>query len=84
MSITDELKPCPFCGNRNIEVSTDIDEFVTEWGESGYGQEEMLEIMRKRPYYFVGCSVIRGGCGASSGFDMTREGAVARWNRRTE
>ena len=80
----ESLRPCPFCGNSRAEVITDVDEFVAEWGDDGWHQEEMLKHLRKRPYYAVCCSVMNDGCGAISGWKVDKTSAIAAWNRRVD
>lgn len=77
--MSEELKPCAFCGKtESLIVGTDKE--FTE-SEEGSG------------YYTVCCSAYSeltedgrhdGGCGAHSGYAPTREEAIEKWNRRAE
>lgn len=63
------LKTCPFCGNKNVEIC------------SGAEIEEDENIAE---CYAVVCSIHDGGCGATGGYKNTREDAAKNWNNRTE
>lgn len=65
-----ELKPCPFCGNKNISVITDSAEYSLGLTDSAY--------------FNVVCSMNSCGCGASSGWYSNREETIEAWNRRTK
>ena len=64
-----ELKPCPFCGGQNI---------------IGILKESQSLDDLSVPFYALICSFNNGGCGASSGYYPTVEGAIDAWNRRAE
>ena len=68
-----ELKPCPFCGGENIEIST------CKELEDCANFEECQSI----GFYSIVCNINKGGCGASSGYYPTVEEAIEAWNRRT-
>ena len=77
----EDLKRCPFCGNiKDLQV---MDENEVEYlcpEDSRY---------TSKPYYAVICAVnmshrTKGGCGASGGYESTKELAIEKWNRRTE
>jgi Lar family restriction alleviation protein len=67
-----ELKPCPFCGNKEVGIFSDSD-----LGESDLGEDESGQ-------FTAVCSYNIGGCGASGSYEYTREEAAARWNTRTQ
>lgn len=77
-----KLKPCPFCGKRVAEISD-----AHELAECGNFEAEecpceSFENAVECGLKIVVCNVQRGGCGASSGYCLTREQAVYEWNRR--
>ena len=67
-----ELKSCPFCGKQDVRLMTDY------------------EIEREEPdddcdaNYAVCCSINKGGCGATGGYNYEPCGAIALWNQRKE
>lgn len=66
----DNLKPCPFCGNKNTAVVVDNAEYA-------------LGLVNDEDVCFkVICSTTSCGCGASSAWCDTRQEAVDRWNKR--
>ena len=65
-----ELKPCPFCNNKNISV-------VVDNAEYSLGLIDETDV-----HFKVICSTTSCGCGASSSWKNTREEAVMEWNRR--
>lgn len=80
----DELKPCPFCGNKTAVRLVDQNEvsYIPK-GDSRYVNN---------PYFQVVCCLNddsrfksdewESGCGSSSGFWATKVEAIAAWNRR--
>ena len=75
MSVMEELKPCPFCG------------MVTSVSCMSAAQAELMDTENLNydtasNQFAVVCSVHCEGCGASSGYHGTMEGAVKAWNRR--
>ena len=60
------LKPCPFCGNPNVQIGIHP--------ADGY--------KRFTDRYAVLCNYIDGGCGAESGHYYSPEEAAYRWNLR--
>lgn len=67
-----ELKACPFCGK-------DIANFATcQQLQACKGFRECDD----GHYLSVVCSMLDGGCGASTGFFPTFEAAARAWNRR--
>lgn len=65
--MSEELKPCPFCGNKNIKIFSEFD--LCEREEKG-GQLTAI------------CPYNDGGCGASGSYEETKEEATKSWNRR--
>lgn len=61
-----ELIPCPFCGNKNLEVTRKSEGFHYELGTG----------------YIVRCNFLNGGCGANGGARATEELAIEAWNCR--
>ena len=77
----EELKSCPFCGQHVAELS-DAKDCETC---SNFESEEVCPAYEEGdfcPYHFVVCSCYKGGCGASGGWKLTVEEAIAAWNRR--
>lgn len=62
-----ELKPCPFCGNKNVECVENFEN--TGLHEGGYA-------------WIVQCNYMKGGCGAKSGCRPEKEEAIELWNKR--
>ena len=65
----EELKACPFCGKSLAELGTAAEIDMDD--EEGADNE-----------WAVVCAYNSGGCGATSGYRPTPEGAVEAWNRR--
>lgn len=61
------LKACPFCGSTGSLIVV----------EEEADEEEDLEAG-----FYACCSVMKDGCGSSSGFFPTIDEAVEAWNRR--
>ena len=61
-----EIKPCPFCGNKDLEIVAKSEGLHYEYGTG----------------YIVRCNYLKGGCGANGGSRTTTEDAVETWNRR--
>ena len=63
-----EIKPCPFCGGKEITVCTteDLGHYNVEFG------------------FFCVCDARRCGCGASTGWSETEDDAMDDWNRRAD
>ena len=76
-----KLKPCPHCGNSNLEF-TDMHDLE----ECGNFDTDNCPCNGYEPsgcaYKSVVCSVQKGGCGASSGYYLTEEEAAEAWNNR--
>lgn len=77
-----ELKPCPFCGNKDLEF-TDMHELEA----CGNADTDMCPVTSSEPDKYcpqksVICGILKGGCGAHSGFYSTEEEAAEAWNRR--
>ena len=75
------LKPCPFCGNKFVELSDarELEDCMNfkECPECFESSQSSCNL------YIVVCSVNEGGCGASSGYYTTAEKAIETWNRRS-
>ncbi len=71
--MSNTLLPCPFCGKQIAEIGTckNMEEC-----------EHFEECPAVEPYVCVVCSINRGGCGASTGYQEGVEQAIAAWNRR--
>lgn len=78
----EELKPCPFCG-KDVAVFSDAKELEDC---ANYEDEDCscknFHPNSSCPYICVVCDVNKGGCGASSGYSLTREKVAEKWNRR--
>lgn len=78
--MSEELKPCPFCGGRaRIGVR---DERGNERGP-GYERDPRNGLRYAIEHHRLGCPVSREP-GGEDYLNMTREGAAAAWNRRIE
>ena len=67
-----KLKPCPFCGGEKL-IITDCRELE--------GCND-FEIFEHAPRYAVCCDFTQGGCGAESGYRITKKEAIEAWDRR--
>lgn len=65
-----KLKPCPFCGGHNIEITSCDFECCAD-----------CDGCDNKTYAIV-CNVNKGGCGGASGFQTTKAEAIEAWNRR--
>ncbi len=67
-----ELKPCPFCGQDTAVVVT---------------HDEIRSLPNTDDYedanFAVCCNSLEGGCGATSGYNLTRKLARKAWNKRS-
>lgn len=77
-----KLKPCPHCGSINLEF-TDMHN-LEECGnfDTDYCPCNEYDSTAHCAYTSVVCTVQKGGCGASSGYYLTKEEAAESWNRR--
>jgi len=71
----DELLPCPFCGKSDTVEPIEASQL--------YADMQVSILNKPQESFAVVCSVWKEGCGASSGFKLTREKAAKLWNRRT-
>ena len=71
-----ELKPCPFCGGKDVVNLSDCSECVSCVDEPPCDGCNWAK-------HLIVCDVTRGGCGAASGLYDTTEKAIEAWNRRT-
>jgi len=69
------LLPCPFCWKQIAEIGNckNMEEC-----------EHFEECPAVEPYVCVVCSINKGGCGASTGYQDGVEKAIAAWNRRVD
>ncbi len=69
------LKPCPFCGGKNIFVGTI---------EQIQGAAEIINTHYDNTHYKAVCDFNKGGCGATTGgqYDNADDAANA-WNKRS-
>ncbi len=65
-----ELRPCPFCGNKNVSVVTDNLEYSL-----GFVDFADFQVI---------CSTTSKGCGATSGKYSDKDEAIEAWNRRAD
>jgi len=79
----DELRECPFCGKKVAEYAT-----VWECEQCANFQEPVCQNYQDWPeecgIHLVVCPSNRGGCGASTGWHISKEDAANAWNRRKE
>lgn len=77
-----QLKPCPFCGNLNLELTNIHD--LEECGnfDTDYCPCEEYENPGACGYYTIVCNVNKGGCGSTFGYFTSKEKAIKAWNRR--
>ena len=72
-----ELKPCPFCGGKQL--------FVGTIAEIEMMDEDNPNYLHSKEVYSVVCDYLKGGCGASTGGGARSEDeAIEAWNRRAE
>lgn len=71
----DKLKPCPFCGGKNLFVGTIAECEIQYETHPDYKNNSQL--------YTVCCDWTEGGCGASIGGSIhSKQEAIEAWNRR--
>jgi len=75
-----KLLPCPFCG------STDAPELFTARQISQHDCDAICECSChdcEELNFAVCCAVESSGCGAAGGFEIRKDRAAERWNRRS-
>ena len=72
--MSNELKPCPFCGNTNIVIKTCSDNCC----------DPIMCDECPQLQYTVCCDGNNGGCGSHSGYYLKKEEAIEAWNRRAD
>lgn len=75
-----KILPCPFCGNEEVECTNNYEFYGFSDDFEDYADEDSPHDDIK---YAVICDSDKGGCGATGGFDDTKEKAIERWNRRS-
>lgn len=78
-----KLRECPFCGKKDTVDFTDAKELE----ECTKFESEDCPCYEEMPSCYcvaVVCSVYKKGCGAISGYAVTREKAIELWNRRAK
>ena len=68
-----KIEKCPFCGKDVAEISN-----CQELEECRHFEK----CHATGPYVCVVCNIHEGGCGASSGYYVSEEKAIAAWNSR--
>ena len=79
----EKLKHCPFCGANVAEIPNahDLEECANFADEICPCENyEAVDCS----YFTVLCNMNKGGCGASSGYYVTEEKAIAAWNMRVK
>ena len=66
-----QLKPCPFCGNTDLELTPYAD---ADWVSHEDCDDEG---------FFVICNVNSNGCGATSGWKLEETDVIDLWNQRS-
>lgn len=76
-----KLLPCPFCGKEVAEI-TNLQECEMC---ANFEQEDLCPNFEQPGACgkLVVCNVLKGGCGAATGWHQFTEEAVEAWNRRT-
>ena len=73
--MSDELKPCPFCGKTtSLRVGSS---FEYDYDGDTIGQDEMFAV-----YCDADSDRKLDGCGASAGYQRTEIKAIKAWNTR--
>ena len=67
MATEKQLKPCPFCGNKNVEC---VEIFIHEGLHNGGWA------------WTVRCNYLDGGCGSQCGTQTNEKDAIKLWNKR--
>lgn len=79
----EQFAPCPFCGKSDTLTIGKASDAFAEPDECG----DPLPYMHTESYSVI-CDASKpdgpGGCGASGGYKLTEDEAIAAWNRRAE
>lgn len=77
------LKECPFCGKDVAELSSVCDCEICANADNGNICPVCYEPeLPDNAMHFVVCTVLKGGCGCSTGWQKNAELAIEAWNRR--
>lgn len=76
-----KLSPCPFCGAETAPTLMTAQE-TESCAHFDYESCPCFDTDRECPVALVVCDMTKGGCGASSGFRMSKGEAVRDWNQR--
>ncbi len=74
-----ELKPCPFCNKSVAEFET-----RKEAEDCKHFEDDVCPAYEPDECngYHIVCNVLKGGCGASTGYAWNKERAIELWNWR--
>lgn len=76
-----KLSPCPFCGSETAPTLMTAQE-TESCAHFDYESCPCFDTDRECPVALVVCDLTKGGCGASSGFRMSKGEAANDWNQR--
>lgn len=78
-----KLLPCPFCGADVAEIESAKESEDCRHFEKD-GVCPVFEWDTECPTKRIVCNVLRGGCGASTGYAPSLEKTIEKWNRRAQ